>query len=339
MKGRHRARALLVFTGLLALTGGGSFQWPYDPGRTAYELGNNYGEYQRYQGTEGYYHDGIDILAGSPRPVYALQSGTVVYEDRRDPLASGVVIGEPIAGGKGIGYWHLNNLRISLGDQVREGDRIGDVVHWPDPPKFHHLHLNKVRGTGGYPWTYWIVIGNPLLDLEPNDDNSPPVFPRDENQEPFGFSQDNSDAYIDPSKLHGRVDIVAKIHDRFNTGSNWDLIPYSITLRIERVSNGALTLERTFIIFDGELGEAAELVSKVYKQDSRSRTTGNYQSREFYFVVTNHVPANSGSASRPGMDYWDTCAVPNGDYRVIVFSSDLSGNTVESTMIVTVDNQ
>jgi hypothetical protein len=313
-------------------------RWPYDPGNVTYELGNNYGEYQNYGGG-AYYHDGIDILAGAPRAAYAVADGTITHiSDDGGGLYSGIMIGQPVAGGRGYLYWHIDSasIAVAVGDVLSAGDYIGDVVSWP-VANFHHIHFNKVRGTGGYPWGWYASTGNPVSYLTPNTDNEAPVFENAGAGVPFLFCQNETSNYLNPNNLRGQVDIIARIRDKFNVGTAWDMIPYSITLRIKNVASSSQVLNRISAFFGGELGAASTVVNAIYKDDATADSQGDYNTRIFYFVVTNtdgdlQIEATDNAQS------WDTTAVGNGNYEITVEARDRSGNVSTTSMIVTVNN-
>lgn len=319
-------------------TGCTPVRWPYNPGNVTYELGNNFGEYQNY-GTGPYYHDGLDILGGTTRPLYAVEDGTVTHvTDDGGGLYTGIMIGEPSAGGVGYLYWHIDSstLAVSVGDVVNDGDYLGDIVFWPTS-SFHHVHFSRVRGTGGYPWGWYEAIANPLGYLEPDTDNASPVFQNAGAGAPFLFCRDETSTYLSPTDLDGKVDIVARLTDKFNGGTTWDMIPVSMNLEIRPAGGGAAVLKRHAFFFHGNLGSDATFVTTVYKDDGTANTQGNYNGRDFYFVVTNSdgdliVEATDQSGA------WDTTAVPNGEYEVTVNAWDDDNNKVTANMIVVVSN-
>lgn len=69
-------------------------------------------------------HDGIDIAGlGCGSPIYATNSGTVVFAGWGSGLGNEIEISH----GNGIisTYAHLNSVYVSVGQQVKKGDRIG----------------------------------------------------------------------------------------------------------------------------------------------------------------------------------------------------------------------
>jgi len=333
------AAGLIAILCLALLAGCTPVRWPYAPGNTTYELGNNFGEYQRYGGAS-YYHDGLDILGGVTRPLYAVKGGTVTHvTDDGGGLYTGIMIGRPQAGGVGWLYWHIDQgtLAVSEGDVVDTGDYLGDIVFWPNS-NFHHVHFSRVNGTGGYPWTWYDATGNPLDWLKPDTDNSAPVILNaGAGGDRFLFVDNDSSNYQDPDDLSGQVDVIAKVRDRYNNGTTWDLAPSALSLEIRRQGNNALVLEKSAHFFHGALGTDATFMPTVYQDDATADSNGDYNNRDFYFIVTNSDNSVGYSAAdRPNS--WDTTAVSNGKYRVQVKAWDTDGNTDTETMVVTVKN-
>ena len=100
----------------------GALPWPYSPFDQAHGLGNAYEEYQDYGGG-GYYHDGIDLVTPSgPVAVYSVSAGTLTHLTYNDPLYSGLMVGEPVAGGAGWLYWHIDSatMQFDVGDPVSD---------------------------------------------------------------------------------------------------------------------------------------------------------------------------------------------------------------------------
>ena len=95
--------------------------WPYMPFDQTHGLGNHFGEYQNYGGG-GYYHDGIDLVTpAGPVATYSVSTGTLTHITINQPLYSGIMIGQPVSGGQGWLYWHINSttFQFDVGDQVR----------------------------------------------------------------------------------------------------------------------------------------------------------------------------------------------------------------------------
>ncbi|MCB0241403.1 MAG: M23 family metallopeptidase, partial [Anaerolineae bacterium] len=71
------------------------------------------------------YHTGQDFAAPEGVPVLAPASGTVVLAEPLDVRGNAVVIDH----GAGVftGYWHLSQIDVQAGQQVKPGDQLGLV--------------------------------------------------------------------------------------------------------------------------------------------------------------------------------------------------------------------
>jgi len=89
-------------------------------------------------------HNGIDISAPSGTPVYATAAGRVAFSGKQTGYGHIVVVDH--GGGIETAYAHLRERRVSAGESVRAGDRVGDVGRsgWATG---HHLQY-EVRRDG-----------------------------------------------------------------------------------------------------------------------------------------------------------------------------------------------
>ena len=92
-------------------------------------------------------HPGIDIGVDADSEVKAIQSGKVVQIIQRyGTFGKGVVV-EHADGSRNI-YGHVDP-QVAVGDEVKAGDKIAMIRHWPDP-KYpagrQHLHLERYEG-------------------------------------------------------------------------------------------------------------------------------------------------------------------------------------------------
>lgn len=326
---RHILCAILV---LAAASLAGAEPWPYLPFDQTHGVGNHYGEYQNYGGS-AYYHDGIDLVTPSgPTDTYSVSDGTITHLAYSDPLYSGIMIGEPISGGEGWLYWHINSttFQYDIGDQVQTNDYIGTTAYWT-VYSFHHVHFNKVRGTSGYPWGWYESIENPLLLMQPNDDPDPPVFETTYNGQKFAFRRDGQSTVLDAMALSGNVDIVSRIKDIVGM-SQWGLNPWRIDYWIDGATQ-SVAPTRT-VDFSGHIPPDAT-VGVIYSTQSPLQTRGNYDQRIFYFILTNTDGdgfVESGDASY----HWPTGSFAPGDYWVYARASDIGGNVVTDSMLCVV---
>ena len=101
-------------------------------------------------------HGGIDIGVDAGAEVKAIESGKVVdiYKDF-GKHGDGIVVQH--ADGSQNVYGHVQS-EVQIGDEVKAGDRIALIKHWPDPnypAGRQHLHLERIEGgTKVDPQTY-----------------------------------------------------------------------------------------------------------------------------------------------------------------------------------------
>jgi murein DD-endopeptidase MepM/ murein hydrolase activator NlpD len=89
-------------------------------------------------------HDGIDLAAPMDRPVYAAYRGTVTFAGTQSGYGRIVIINHPQ--GYSTRYAHLAGFRVSDGQSVSRGERIGRVGQSGNATG-PHLHF-EVRRNG-----------------------------------------------------------------------------------------------------------------------------------------------------------------------------------------------
>lgn len=127
---------------------GGDFSWPV---RGYTTISSRFG--WRFGGSD--YHTGIDIAGRSAsgaaifqQPIRAANEGKVIYASNSYTPGRGygryVIIDH--GGGMSTLYGHQNNVYVSVGDYVQQGDTIGEVgtTGWSTGP---HLHF-EIRENG-----------------------------------------------------------------------------------------------------------------------------------------------------------------------------------------------
>jgi murein DD-endopeptidase MepM/ murein hydrolase activator NlpD len=121
--------------------------WPVD-GRLMGPFGHRIDPFSG----EGAFHRGVDISAGTGTPVRATADGVVVFSSFESGFGRLVVIDH--GGGLQTYYAHLSRFLAFAGQEVRRGDRIGEVgssgrVTAP------HLHYEvHMAGNAVNPYTY-----------------------------------------------------------------------------------------------------------------------------------------------------------------------------------------
>ena len=332
---RRLAHILILASVVFATTSVRAINWPMDPIDQAQPLGNSYGEYQNYGGAP-YLHPGIDILRPAGTLVRAVKAGYV----KAILTTSGdqhwrVAIGDAFDATPCDGwlYAHLDrySITVSVGDFVNEGQYIGELVYWP-VADFHHLHFVKIHN-GGQPWmSDWDFIGNPLDELSVTTDLDPPVFQDVYPGQAFAYFDADGHFYLPfGSVLSGPVDVIANAYDKVGHPT-WRLAPYAITYEVfnDTFSTGPINS----VTFTGEL-YWTQNVTVIYNDDGVYNTDGDYDNRNYYFVVTN-TDGDSIVETTDAASAWHTEDFNNGDWWVKVSAYDRGGNvTAESTLVTT----
>jgi hypothetical protein len=348
-------RTLSVFVFLAALLATSSAlaePWPLVPLDSVHPLGNNWGNYQDYGGTP-YFHNGIDVITPDVqgRRVHAVRHGWVkgwgtIQAELHYRLAICDTSSDFTGRAEGWLYAHIDSARWhrSLGDEVQEGDSIGYLVAWPMKATFDHCHFARVSDTGAawqrFPNPTWWFIQNPLTIIRPNTDLVAPVIENARTSQRFAFCRNNrNNRYLNYDSLVGEVDIITKVYDKTGatTGNaTWDkLAPYEIDYSIKR-EDGLVVVPWTIgVQFSNTLDGA--LVHTVYKNDNTCNTQGDYDFREYYYIVTN-TDGDSIVESSDTTGTWNTGLVGDTTYWVYVRASDVYGNTTLDSMQVRTRN-
>jgi len=313
-----------------------AIRWPINPLGDTYQLGNSYGEYQNYGGAP-YFHPGIDIMSPAGTPVYTVKSGYVkavltTAAELHWRVAIGDSAGEAECDGWLYAHLDLATIAVSEGEWVNEGAYLGTLVSWP-VANFHHLHFVKIRNSGTIWNSDWEFIGNPLDELDANDDPDGPVFENAQGSQPFALCRNESSTYFPSGQpIAGDVDVICRVYDYMNHYL-WRVAPYRIDYRID--GDSSLPWMTSFC-FTGQLDYAAN-VDVVYRSDGTCPSYGDYDQRVYYFPVTNtdgDSVIEAGDRSRS----WQTADFHNGTYMVYVRAFDRAGNVAIDSMPVTVTN-
>lgn len=323
----------------------GAIPWPLAP-NAQHPIGNTYAEFQEYSNGNEYLHPGVDILGNDNQPVYAVAGGVVksiltTSGEWHWRLASG----EP-GGGTSTGYLyaHLDQptIAVNVGDTIIEGQYLGNLVPWP-VSGFTHVHFARIEDTGSQWFGDWLCTDNPHLELENLTETTAPVFENAKGGDLFAFCANETSSYQNKNSLHGAVDIIAHVGDQLNAG--WVCGVQRIRYSIWPWGNpGAPVVDDKLTVeFDMYLDTYQDgpfdpfLVDLLFKEDNTCDTDGDYNSREFFYVVTNSDGDQNYDAA-DAAEAWDTTAVANGSYVVEVTAWDAAGNSAVAVMTVTVSN-
>lgn len=91
-----------------------------------------------------------DIFAKPGTPVYAITSGEVT-KVKVSNKTTGKIFGTQISvnsndGNPNVFYTHLKNVVVKRGDNIKAGDKIGEISEWDDAPSITHVHIGLSGG-------------------------------------------------------------------------------------------------------------------------------------------------------------------------------------------------
>jgi hypothetical protein len=308
-------------------------RWPMGPGDEPQRVGNNCYEFQDYGGG-AYYHDGIDVLNSGGDPIYSVDDTYMRLISVSDPYYTGMITSYEKDGSDDRGwlYWHITYSTIPFieGDFVPVDAYMGNIATWP-VSEFHHVHFTRGEYVGGW----YECIDNAIDFMDPPADDQEPVFHEAETDQMFSFCEDNSTIQVDPGEVAGEVDIIANISDKI-VDTYWDVVPYEIVWWVE--GDGGSVPETLFIVFTGPCPAESTVTGVVYKRAGIWWTEGDYDARDYYFVITN-TDGDGFAEDEDAAYYFDSTLLPDGDYTLYVRARDFYGNEVTESMDFTINNE
>jgi len=323
-----------------------SIGWPLSPQDQTHPIGNNWGEFQDYGGSP-YMHPGIDVMGITVgRPVYAVQRGIVkAWLTTQAEYHWRLAIADTNISTDSVEAWlyaHIdpNQYHKNVGDIVNPGDLIGYLVQWP-VAGFDHCHFARIKDIGAT-WNTadWAFVRNPLVIITPYNDTAKPVFENAYGNYKFAICNNNTSTYLNPpTTVTGNVDIIAKIYDKtgipLSQNPVWErMIPMRISYEIHGPQN---VPERLSFLFRGYLYYTSN-INVVYKDDATCNSRGDYDYRDYYFIVTN-TDGDSLIESSDANYSWNTTGFPSGYYWIVVTASDAAGNITKDSMRVQIPGQ
>lgn len=97
-------------------------------------------------------HNGIDLAGSRGTPIYSTADGTVVFAGRQRGFGNLVKIRHEF--GFETLYAHLHKIRVSVGDRVARGERIGDMGNTGRSTGTHLHYEVRIGGRPVNPMTY-----------------------------------------------------------------------------------------------------------------------------------------------------------------------------------------
>ncbi len=326
---------------LLALGGGPSddpslrrYDWPFAPSNEPHAVASCFHNPMRTADSSSYLHGGIDIIKPVGTAILSVADGFLwVYRDRG---FENLLLTE--ADGTTWEYRHVAigsipadvARAIDRGVAVSRGTKLGEVGRaWPE--NYRHLHLN-LRSADGR-------ILNPLDRLPPLQDTTAPdihrvLFLPDGADVPF---EETSDGDV---VVAGRVDIAVHASDTMQ-GTEFSSPPLRFRWQVGKDGAG-----HAFDPFPGRLPQARAVPVPRYPRDkvdaiyllsgpaASHNPTYEPVGQRWVSVITNEL---HGEVSGAGA--WDTTAVEDGAYDIVVTAWDHSGNERVSSARVRVSNR
>lgn len=124
----------------LNTSGSGKFITPIAPGH--YVISSGYGWRTLRGGRD--FHDGIDYAAPKGTPIYAVASGTVLFAGPASGFGNWIVIQLPSGLCTVYGHMYNNEIKVSVGESVSQGQQIAAVGDNGDSTGYH-LHFEVDR--------------------------------------------------------------------------------------------------------------------------------------------------------------------------------------------------
>ena len=316
----------------------------YGEENVPFPIGNSYAEIQQY-GNSPYLHPGVDYMGDDFQEVYAVHDGFVkaVLTTGGDPYWRVAIANEDVSiETQGYLYAHLNqsSITVNVDDEIVAGDLLGTLYPWGFAD-FTHIHFARIFCTGSQWYGDWWTTENNLLDVINLQDTIPPIFEDAFLEQRFAF-RDIAGNYLDPLNLSGEFDIIAKCHDIAN--SVWRIDLHDLSYSLHPISNPDSTLFEQFsYVYDFDLDTYHSgifdnmILNTIYSRDATCYSIGNYDSREYYHIITNSN-GDSLITEEDAAESFDSSQFPDNYYYFKVTARDASLNTTIDSMLVMFNN-
>ena len=309
-------------------------------------IGNSYNEIQEYSPGDTYLHPGVDLFGTYLQNVHSVKKGfvkAILTTSGAYHWRVAIANQNTTDSSQGYLYAHLeeNLIPVTVGDSVLEGEVIGQLVDFP-VTGFVHCHFARIVDAG-LQWSgSWWTFDNPLVYMENFRDTTAPVFEEVIVGSKFGFRNILNKEYISSSSIIGKVDIVSKVYDQMNTFWKVDVhkTGYSILKKGTTDSVVYSTNAFNFNMFNDTYFSGPyiqDIINTMYARDASCMSTGNYNERTFYHILSN----SNGDDSITGIDstlYFDSEMYPNGEYKLKVWAEDAAGNRTVDSIDFFIDN-
>jgi len=285
------------------------YQWPVKPFNRPHPIRGNFGDPRmpnhHISGPGSFsFHAGVDISAPGGTAVYAVAPGTVYIPNVKEAYLGGRPVALGVRGeGVRFEYWHMRPA-VESGRRVAERQLLGHVI-----ARWGHVHLTEMWGQRAV---------NPLRvgGLTPYEDHTKPTI--------GSVRLYRGGMYLPPpTTLSGKVDLVLDAYDTPELKSNWPwaiVTPALIRWRLLSEATGKVVIP-TQTPLDLRLDRPKTALTNVFAPGTRQNGSKRAGAYKFWLVRG-----------------FDSSALPNGAYRLVVLVSDTRGNTARKTVLLGVDN-
>ena len=302
-------------------------------------IGNSYNEIQEYSAGDTYLHPGVDLFGTYLQNVQSVKKGyvkAILTTSGAYHWRVAIANQNTSDSSQGYLYAHLeeNLIPVTVGDSVLEGEVIGQLVDFP-VTGFVHCHFARIVDAGAQWSGSWWTFDNPLYYMENFVDTTAPVFEEVLPGLKFGFRDDLTQDYFTGDVVWGKVDIVSKVYDQMNTF--WQVDVHKTGFKISKTSKpDSILFEKesfNFNMFNDTYFNGPyiqDIISTMYARDAMFTSTGNYNDRIFYHVLTNSNGDDTITMSDETENF-NTELYRDGQYTLSVWAEDAAGNrTVDS---------
>ncbi len=276
---------------LFAASAHAQFPWPVTPFNQSQISTGTFCEY-RDTAPAPHYHNGADIPKDDGSPVYAVHDAVITAID---PNGSNAYVRAGL-----FAYVHIMpNPALGVGDSVFKSVTVlGTILSG-----LGHVHLTE----GEFNSEVNALREN--TGLTPHIDSWPPVI------NSVRFFQSGSGREFTSNSLSGPIDIVANIAEKSGPpGSSAS----QLNNGIYKLGYKILSADRSAIVYSPPNNGLR------YQFDRKPLSDVHYTFHPNFSSTTTHVYYVNNTASAPSA--WDTAALPEGNYTVMIFTEDTKRN-------------
>lgn len=304
-------------------------------------VGNTYNEIQEYSPGSTYLHPGVDLFGDHLDSVRSVKSGYL----KAVLTTSGdyhwrVAIANDNGSDSSMGYLyaHLdqNLIPFIVGDTIQESEVIGQLVDFP-VTGFVHVHFARIIDQGNTWLGNWWTFDDPLHYMENFIDTIPPVFNEALPGRLIAFKNIFNDQYAPEASFGSDVDFISNVYDQVN--ATWKCDVYATGYSIKSIgSTTPYFSEKTSFVFDyfndtyfsGDYHQT--VISTMYQRDDSCFSTGNYNERSFYHIISNSNEDDTITMEDQA-EKIEAYLSGRGDYMITVWAEDAYGNRTVDSMI------